>query len=72
MSKEAAAAILTDLYFTRVPLSASMTQARLGPNKVDLDMIKRTGQVYAAFLSQHPLFETWAKEFGEKLKRESS
>ena len=30
MSKEAAATILTHLYFTRVPLSASMTQAQLG------------------------------------------
>ena len=33
-------------------------------------MIKRIDQVYAAFLSQHTLFETWAKEFAEKLKRE--
>jgi hypothetical protein len=72
MSKEAAAAILTHLYFARVPLSTRMTQARLGPSNVDLDMIKRIGHVYAAFLSQPTLFETWAKEFGEKLKGEST
>ena len=64
MSKEVAAAVLTQVYFGKVQDSAIELEAT---TKLSLANVHAIGKVYAAFLGQHKAFEVWAKqEFAPK------
>ena len=64
MSKEVAAAVLTQVYFGKVQGATNELEAA---TNLSLPNVHAIGKVYAAFLGQHKTFEVWAEqEFAPK------
>ena len=62
MSKEVAAAILTRIYFEKVPGVDSVLQGQPSGIAVSSESVDAIGRVYAEFLGRIPLFQQWAVE----------
>ena len=61
MSKEVAAAILTRIYFDKVP-GAGGTHLHSHSGIVSPEAAEQIGQVYVHYLSKLDLFGTWAQK----------